>query len=754
MFDEKSVLSAREAALTAGSNAIAPDPYGLDFNGDRHSDILWHNPVSGENVLWYLEGDNGTAYRSAVSIDKMSGEWHIKSALDFNLDGYQDLLWRNDVTGQHEVWWMGGDKGNERQGKDAFASPGQNWNIVGAADFNKDGRGDLLWRNNGTGENEVWLMGGQKGIVAVDKESVKTVGNNWEIRGVADFTGDGHADILWRHQPTGRNIVWHMGGDKGNNIQSSDELKTITNGWQIHGVADFDKDGSPDIVWRNEESGANVIWHMGGTNNSQIESDSRLPSLQGPWLPVVTGWDSAVPNGTPPAKEIQEPPAQSPQLPEKNGFNIRFDYRFDTLNWFDAQKRAVLDAAASIWSKIIQDEFANIKAGTTVHASNPTTGALETFKLDYEIDDLLVFAYANNMDNVGGQLAEAGATSYVSDRNTASIFQPWLGEIEFDASEPWYVNANTDAAVSVPGATADMLSVAVHELGHILGISSSIAAFKAKVNSSGEFIGEKATAINGGRPIPLDSKRAHIRDGFEVPGLGENALDPQLAKGTRKLLTVLDVAMLDDIGYTVDSSSVRQVPKLSVLSIMKGNTEVTQVQAGDLVTLRWQDNFSGPVKIDLFEGNNYVRTIESSTESDGSYTWKAPDELAGSSKYYRLRISSVDNKLIYGLSDRPFNIQPIQAKSFISGSRVNDSTMKIGNQYDVFWNDNLNETVKIELYKGGNYSRTLTASTMSDGSYRFSVPTGLAAGSDYTLKLTSTSNANLYDYSTTFTIYS
>jgi hypothetical protein len=764
MFDDKSVLSARDAALTAGGSAIAPDSYGLDFDGDRHSDMLWHNTVSGENALWYLkaegEGDSGATYRASVTIDSMSGEWHIKSAIDFNLDGHQDLLWRNALTGQNEVWWMGGANGNERQGKDAIAPIDRAWDVVGAADFNQDGRGDLLWRNSGTGQNEVWLMGGDKGIDVLSKESVKAVGNSWEIRGVADFNKDNHADILWRHQATGKNVVWFMGGEKGSDVQSSETLKTVGDGWQIHGAADFNQDASPDIFWRHEGTGKNVVWHMTGANGTQIKSDvvlpaissSILPAAQGAWLPIVSGWAQGSAIATPPSQTPVDP--QPVKAPEKNGFNIRFDYRFDTSKWFDSQKRAVLEAAAGIWSKIIQDEFENIKAGTTIHASSVTKEGFEAFTLDSEIDDLLVFAYANNMGGVGGQLAEAGATVYQGDRNTSSVFRPWLGEIEFDLTEPWYVNANIDAAVNVPGTEADMLSVAVHELGHILGISSSIAAFKSKINSRGEFTGEKATAINGGKPIPLDSKNSHIRDGFEVPGLGENSLDPQLAKGTRKLLTVLDVAMLDDIGYTVDTSSLKQLPKVTVLSLMRGNSEVTQVQAGDTLTLRWQDNFSAAVKIDLYEGSRYVRTIDSATDSDGSYTWKAPDELANPNTYYRLKISSVENNTIYSYSDRPFTIQPIQPKSFISSSRLNDSTLKIGNQYDVFWNDNLSETIKIELYKSGSYSRTLTASTMSDGSYRFTVPAGLASGSDYTLKLTSTADASLYNYSPTFRVYS
>ncbi len=756
MFDEKSALSARDAALTAGSNSVAPDPYGLDLNSDRHPDILWHDPTSRENFLWSMSGEKGAEHRASVTIDPMSGEWHIKSALDFNADGHQDLLWRNELTGQNEVWFMGGEQGDQRQGTDTLAGIGSDWDVGGAADFNHDGRGDLLWRNNGTGENEVWLMGGEKGTDILSKKAVKTLGYSWEIRGVADFNNDGHADILWRHNGQGKNALWLMGGENGTTMLDGKGLNDVGGDWNIHGAADFNRDGTPDIFWHNKATGKSALWYMTSTNGNEIKDGDVLPWVQKNWVPTVTGWGSqetASKVVKMPVKPTESSVPSSPLIeqPTKkdNGFNIQFDYRFDNLNWFDSQKRAVLEAAANIWENIIQDEFDNIKAGTTVHASSLTSGGFEAFKLDYEIDDMLVFAFANGMDGSGGQLAEAGATTYEGDRNTKSVFQPWLGEIEFDVTEPWYINANPDAAVNVPEAQFDLLSVAVHELGHILGISSSVSAFKALINDRREFTGKSATGINGGKAIPLDSKGSHIRDNFEVTGLGENALDPQLRKGTRKLLTALDVALLDDIGYTVNTSSLKPVPKLQVLSIAQGNQETTQLQAGGTYTLRWDDNFSEEVKIDLYEGSRYVRTINRSTSSNGSYSWEAPAELADG-KYYRLKISSVEHSGIYSFSDRPFTIQ---SKSLLSGSTFNDSSLRIGNEYHLQWNDNLRETIQVELYKGDQYSRTITASTLSDGSYRWKVPSYIAKGSGYRLKLTSTADASIYDYTPIFTIH-
>ncbi len=36
------------------------------------------------------------------------------------------------------------------------------WSIIGAADFNGDGRSDLLWRQSGSGMLAEWLMDGSQ----------------------------------------------------------------------------------------------------------------------------------------------------------------------------------------------------------------------------------------------------------------------------------------------------------------------------------------------------------------------------------------------------------------------------------------------------------------------------------------------------------------------------------------------------------------------------------------------------------------
>ena len=73
-----------------------------------------------------------------------------------------------------------------------------------------------------------------------------------------------------------------------------------------------------------------------------------------------------------------------------------------------------------------------------------------------------------------------------------------------------------------------------------------------------------------------------------------------------------------------------------------------------------------------------------------------------------------------------------------------------GSTYNITWTDNIAENIKLELYKGGSYYSTITSSTLSDGSESWTVPTTLASGTDYQLRITSITNSSVSDYSNSY----
>src|SRR5262245_21664404 len=63
-----------------------------DFNGDSRSDILWRNDITGEVVIWFI---NGPFVVGGGSLGSPPNPWAILGQRDFNGDGFADILWRN-----------------------------------------------------------------------------------------------------------------------------------------------------------------------------------------------------------------------------------------------------------------------------------------------------------------------------------------------------------------------------------------------------------------------------------------------------------------------------------------------------------------------------------------------------------------------------------------------------------------------------------------------------------------------------------
>jgi hypothetical protein len=94
----------------------------------------------------------------------------------------------------------------------------------------------------------------------------------------------------------------------------------------------------------------------------------------------------------------------------------------------------------------------------------------------------------------------------------------------------------------------------------------------------------------------------------------------------------------------------------------------------------------------------------------------------------------------------PFNAN-ISITTPLSGTKWN-----INSNQTITWSDNISENVKIELYKGQNPNLTISNSTPSNGSFAWSIPSTVLAGNDYKIRITSTSNSNIFGESAIFNI--
>jgi hypothetical protein len=135
------------------------------------------------------------------------------------------------------------------------------------------------------GAFDCWLLD-KEGALAGSSVIAGTVNTGWEVKGTGDFNRDGQPDILWRNKVKNTLAVWYM---NGTTWQSSASLPTPSPGWNLSGVADFDGDGNPDLLWHNPTTGAVSFWKMQNTTISSAVAIGTSPTTGETWTIRAVG---------------------------------------------------------------------------------------------------------------------------------------------------------------------------------------------------------------------------------------------------------------------------------------------------------------------------------------------------------------------------------------------------------------------------------------------------------------------------------
>ena len=219
-------------------------------------------------------------------------------------------------------------------------------------------------------------------------------------------------------------------------------------------------------------------------------------------------------------------------------------------------------------------------------------------------------------------------------------------------------------------------------------------------------------------------------------------LDQDIGSDCRIKITSTTISSYYD--YSDNTFSITALPHITVLSPNGG--EIWELGTSHDITWNYSGNVGSNVKIELYNGRAISRTITKSTSTDGSYNWLIPvDETIDSN--YRIKVTSTTNSSYYDYSDNNFSIAGpphITVTSPNGGER-----WQPGTSHDITWNSvgSIGSYVRIELYKDGAPHLKIINSTTNDGSYDWSIPLDQAIGSDYMIKITSTSNPAFFDES-------
>ncbi|AMK77742.1 MULTISPECIES: matrixin family metalloprotease [Methylomonas] len=257
---------------------------------------------------------------------------------------------------------------------------------------------------------------------------------------------------------------------------------------------------------------------------------------------------------------------------------INFDYTYDGgfFSGGNASRRNILDAAGGFLGSILTDSLTAITSGggNSFNAvfQRPDTGATTTLSnFNVAANALTVFVGGQSMSpgSLGyggyGGYGISGTQDFLNNAArrgqsnptsgpSATDFAPWGGQLIFSSSADWYFD--TDLTTTEAFSGNDFYSVALHELGHLLGLGSSDSWMNKASGTS--FTGTNAVAAYGGN-VPLEGDKVHWFDGTKSTVNGveqESAMDPTIHVGTRKVFTQLDLAALKDVGWQVSVTAV------------------------------------------------------------------------------------------------------------------------------------------------------------------------------------------------------
>jgi len=240
-------------------------PLSIDFNADGYPDLMWQNEGTGEVVYTLMHGLAPESWGDIYA--SFDPNWKIVGVPNFwGPSGCSGLLWQNISTGEVAYIPMFGT--NPTTPIVVFPQLDPHFKIVGTPDLNQDGYPDILWENTQTGEVVYALMENPdfRGFNIVPLawgDLFAPIDPTWMIVGTPDLNGDGHPDLLFQNMATGDVAYALMSGLSV--IQWGTLFTGIDPNFQVVGTTDLNGDGYPDIIWENRVTGEVVYTLMQDT---------------------------------------------------------------------------------------------------------------------------------------------------------------------------------------------------------------------------------------------------------------------------------------------------------------------------------------------------------------------------------------------------------------------------------------------------------------------------------------------------------
>jgi hypothetical protein len=194
-----------------------------------------------------------------------------------------------------------------------------------------------------------------------------------------------------------------------------------------------------------------------------------------------------------------------------------------------------LQTAVSRWEGVVTGDLPGVSGTIEANSCGGNPG------FSGAIDDVLMFAGVADIDGSGGILAQAGPC-FIRSASGLTI----AGTLIFDSAD-------------VDGFSGQLAAIAVHEMGHILGIGTLWDIFgllRGGGTDNPTFLGRQARleyrALGGRGRVPVENTGgAGTRDGHWRESVFDNELMTGFLNDGFNPLSRLTIASLADLGYSV-----------------------------------------------------------------------------------------------------------------------------------------------------------------------------------------------------------
>ena len=304
--------------------SIAATPFGMSRAFAQ--DVLWYNEGTGEMQVWKTGWPGEIRERATVlypngSVAYIGPPYVIVGVGDFGNDGFDDIVWHHEWTGETQIWTMHEHQLLDRQsvlsedGTVMFVGPP--WRIVTVTDRK------IIWHNESTNETQIWFMNGARVIrranVVGEDHRTAVVGDPFRIVGSGHILGseidssrwcpppppcipnwlalDPSAScsfgapctmldvLVWHNAATGEVQLWLMQDENvvaRRTILSESGTPALETGeWGIAAVS------WPGILWHNAASQETQLWFLRG---SQISERKTFTDEAGQAIFVGSPW--------------------------------------------------------------------------------------------------------------------------------------------------------------------------------------------------------------------------------------------------------------------------------------------------------------------------------------------------------------------------------------------------------------------------------------------------------------------------------